>query len=204
MDSKRSRIRRQSSLGALNPWEGFPGSWKGWGVVFALVLGLLSSACHTTGRSTRSTRPASVRSPGGSNRQRDTTPPGTPARPIPTQAWEREVTRWIGTPYRPGGTSHDGMDCSGFILVVYRNVAGLALPRTTAQQSQCGVSVSRASIAAGDLLFFAEPGRGIGHVGLSLGRLRFAHASVHRGVTVSRLDEPYYAARHCGSRRVLR
>ncbi|MBM3882894.1 MAG: hypothetical protein FJ387_24755, partial [Verrucomicrobia bacterium] len=114
----------------------------------------------------------------------------------------REASRWLGTPYRYGGTERSGVDCSGFTWRLYRAVAGIALPRVAAQQALCGVAVPRTALRPGDLLFFGAPRRGIQHVGLSLGGDVFVHASVSRGVTYETLRTPYYASRFAGARRV--
>ena len=69
---------------------------------------------------------------------------------------------------------------------------------------QRGVPVARAALRPGDLVFFAEPGRGVFHVGVSLGGLSLSTRSSKYGVTMSSLDEGYYARRYCGARRVSR
>jgi len=113
------------------------------------------------------------------------------------------VNPWLGVPYRYGGLDRKGIDCSGFTWQLYRSVAGITLPRSSSRQFGVGVTVSRAALRPGDLVFFSESSRGVFHVGLSLGGDEFAHASVQRGVTISSLHEAYYAARWCGSRRVI-
>ncbi len=118
--------------------------------------------------------------------------------------WQAAAESWMGTPYLYGGMDRRGIDCSGLTWLLYRNVAGVTLPRTAAAQFTVGVSVPRSALRTGDLVFFSEPGRGVFHVGLSLGGEHFAHSSVKRGVTISSLREPYYAARWCGAKRVLR
>lgn len=101
-----------------------------------------------------------------------------------------------------GGLDHGGIDCSGFTKRVCQAVAGITLPHNSAQQFAYGAVVPAAALRPGDLVFFSEAGRGIFHVGLSLGGDRFAHASTRRGVTVSSLREPWYAARFCGAKRL--
>lgn len=109
----------------------------------------------------------------------------------------REVAGWIGTPYRYGGTSHSGVDCSGFIGHVYRNVYGINLPRTTAAIASDAGRVSRRRLSEGDLVFFRTKSRWrISHAGIYLGNGYFVHASSSRGVIVSSLEEPYYSRRY--------
>lgn len=130
--------------------------------------------------------------------------PGTapPRRSVPTGTWEQEANKWLGTPHRLGGLDRGGIDCSGFTKRVCQAVAGITLPHNSAQQFACGTTVSAAALRAGDLVFFSEPGKGVFHVGLSLGGERFIHASTRRGVVVSSLREPYYAGRFCGAKRL--
>jgi cell wall-associated NlpC family hydrolase len=118
-------------------------------------------------------------------------------------AWRSAVNAWLGVPYRYGGTDRRGIDCSGFTRQLYHSVAGLDLPHNTAAQIGLGAKVARVALRPGDLVFFSEPGRGVIHVGLSLGSDQFAHASVRRGVIISSLGETYYAIRWCGARRLL-
>jgi len=128
--------------------------------------------------------------------------PAPPRRSVPPGAWEREANKWLGTPHRLGGLDRGGIDCSGFTRQVCQAVAGITLPHNSAQQFACGAPVSAAALRAGDLVFFREPGKGISHVGLSLGGERFIHASTRRGVVVSSLRETYYAGRFCGAKRL--
>lgn len=109
---------------------------------------------------------------------------------------------WVGTPYRYGGSSSEGIDCSAFVQSVFAKV-GVNLPRTSREQSETGTSVSRAAIQTGDLLFFNTSGNGVSHVGIAIGAAQFVHASTSRGVIVSSLEEEYYDSRLLFCRRVL-
>lgn len=110
--------------------------------------------------------------------------------------------RWHGTPYRWGGASRDGVDCSGFVMTVYEDLFDLSLPRTTAEQVKIGQAVLPGAFQAGDLIFFRPSGRAR-HVGLYLGAGEFAHASTSEGVTISHLDERYWREAYWTTRRVL-
>ena len=109
---------------------------------------------------------------------------------------------WHGTPYRWGGVSRDGVDCSGFVMSVYRDLFDLSLPRTTEEQVRVGQAVLPRALQAGDLVFFRPPG-GAHHVGLYLSGGEFAHASTSEGVTISHLDEAYWREAYWTTRRVL-
>ncbi len=113
---------------------------------------------------------------------------------------------WHGTPYRLGGTSKSGIDCSAFSRMVYAEVYRVELPRTVEEQEAVGKSVARSRLRPGDLVFFRTQGMGprsgSRHVGVYLGGGEFAQASGSRGVTVSRLDDPYWNERYKTARRV--
>ena len=161
----------------------------------AFLASLLLAGCGTV---------EPVRRPTPLPRQASPLPAARPPRTPPSAAtWRSAVQAWYGTPYRYGGTDRRGIDCSGFTWQLYRSVAGVTLPRTAAAQFSMGISVARTALRPGDLVFFSEPGRGIIHVGISLGGDQFGHASVQRGVTITSLREPWYAARWCGAKRVL-
>ena len=105
--------------------------------------------------------------------------------------------RQLGAPYRFGGASPEGFDCSGLVLHVH-GLAGLTVPRTAAGQSLQARPVQRADLQAGDLLFFSSRGRGreVDHVGIYAGDGRFVHAPrTGRDVGYDRLDDPWWAAR---------
>ena len=108
---------------------------------------------------------------------------------------------WLGTPYRWGGTTRRGIDCSSFVQQLMAATFELELPRTTATQVQRGERVAREDLVPGDLVFFRR--RGVRHVGVYLGAGDFIHASSSRGVTVSTMDSGYWSRYYWQSRRVL-
>lgn len=128
----------------------------------------------------------------------------SPVRPRPPEEpdsvaaeWRREVPPtvhvWKGTPYRWGGTSQRGVDCSGFSREVFRQAAAYELPRTSRSQAHIGTPVVQTQLRLGDLVFFDTLDRGhITHVGIYLGDGKFAHASSSRGVVVDKLEKRYY------------
>ncbi len=101
------------------------------------------------------------------------------------------AVRQLGVPYRFGGSTVKGFDCSGLVQFAYAS-AGKNIPRTTADQWRQMSPVTAANLEVGDLLFFKIGGR-ISHVGLYLGSRRFVHApSSGREVTIAELDSDYY------------
>ena len=108
---------------------------------------------------------------------------------------------WLGTPYRWGGTTRRGIDCSAFVQKLVRATFEIELPRTTATQVHRGVRISRVELRPGDLVFFRR--RGVRHVGVYLGGGEFIHASSSRGVTVSTMERGYWNRYYWQSRRIL-
>nr|QIH43199.1 peptidase P60 [Vibrio ziniensis] len=109
--------------------------------------------------------------------------------------------QWQGVPYRLGGSNKNGIDCSAFVQIAYRDAWQLPLPRTTRSQSQIGENIKYDAAKYGDLVFF-KTSKTTNHVGVYLGNLRFMHASTSQGVIISRLDNPYWAAKFWQFRRV--
>jgi peptidoglycan endopeptidase LytE len=101
---------------------------------------------------------------------------------------------FLGAPYRLGGTSVTGIDCSAFVKKIYQ-VFDITLPRTAYEQSHVGLRIGRSDLAEGDLLFF-NTRRSLGHVGIYIGNNEFVHASSRkRGVRIDNLSMPYFNKR---------
>jgi cell wall-associated NlpC family hydrolase len=98
----------------------------------------------------------------------------------------------VGAPYRYGGNTPRGFDCSGLVQYSYAR-AGVAIPRTTREQRRRSHAVTRRHLRPGDLLFFDQLGKRGSHVGLYLGGQRFVHAPASgKVVHVSTLSDPYW------------
>ncbi|WP_375176316.1 C40 family peptidase [Marinobacter mobilis] len=110
--------------------------------------------------------------------------------------------RYQGVPYRYGGMSARGFDCSGFIKTAYREAFGHLLPRTTGQMVVVGQAVARDQLQPGDLVFFDSNGND-GHAGIFMGDDRFIHASTSSGVRESSLNSPYWRPRYSQARRLF-
>ncbi|MGQ7957142.1 C40 family peptidase [Pseudomonas sp. SP16.1] len=113
----------------------------------------------------------------------------------------------VGTPYRYGGNTPDGgFDCSGLIGYVYRDAAGISLPRSTRELSAMrSPNVRRDALQSGDLVFFATSGgRGVSHAGIYVGDGRFVHAPSSGGtVRLDSLDNSYWQRAYLDAKRVL-
>lgn len=112
----------------------------------------------------------------------------------------------VGSPYRPGGaTPETGLDCSGFVGHVFRQVAGIVLPHASLAISAVAQPLAPDDLLPGDLVFFNTLNRAFSHVGIYLGENRFVHASSSRTnrVMVSSLSDRYWRTRFDGARRVV-
>lgn len=115
-----------------------------------------------------------------------------------------EIIKYLNTPYKYGGNSTSGIDCSAFTKTVFHNVLSLDLNRSARDQFKQGIEIdNREDLKFGDLVFFNTRRRvKPGHVGIYIGDDLFAHASSRNGVIVSSMDQDYYSRRFMGGRRI--
>jgi len=107
----------------------------------------------------------------------------------------------VGAPYRYGGATPDGFDCSGLVYYAYAK-AGIRVPRTSTEQYRRALPVRVAELRAGDLLFFRLYPPKVSHVGIYAGEGRFIHApSRGKRVTTANLASPYWRERLVGAGR---
>lgn len=131
---------------------------------------------------------------------------------VPRIGWQNALVytakRLLGVPYLWGGSSPFGLDCSGFVQLVYR-MCGVVIPRDADLQADFArtTEVDLAQVQPGDLIFFAggnDPHRRtVTHVGMVVHPEHFIHSAGGVGVHITRLDEPYYRSILWGMRRVL-
>jgi len=112
----------------------------------------------------------------------------------------QSIDEWYGTPYKYGGSTKSGIDCSAFVQTVFASAFAISLPRTAREQYAVTHHISRTELKEGDLLFFNTQG-GISHVGIYLQNNKFVHASV-TGVTITDMFEPYYVRHFVAAGRV--
>lgn len=107
------------------------------------------------------------------------------------------IDDWYGTPYRLGGTTKKGIDCSAFSQFLFASVYGASIPRTAREQYKLTSRISRTDLKEGDLIFFNTRG-GVSHVGVYLQNNKFVHASTSGGVMISDIFDEYWVKKFIG------
>lgn len=171
-------------------------------ILTALAVALLLSSCHRNKRTTKS-KPTSRKEHTSTSsnthrgaeyklRAKYASTLGVQEGDIRNVSLYQFIDEWTGTPYRYGGTSKSGTDCSGFVGSLYRDVYGKSIPRTTGEISKKANKVSTSSLREGDIVFFDINGKKSSHIGVYLQNQHFVHASSSKGVIISDLQNPYY------------
>jgi len=119
-----------------------------------------------------------------------------------SMALYEEYEKWRGTPYKYGGESKNGVDCSSFVESVYYNALRVRVPRTTSQQEKSGYFVAKSKLRVGDLIIFRASYTSK-HSGIYIEKGKFMHASTKYGVTISNVNNPYWKTKYSQARRVL-
>jgi cell wall-associated NlpC family hydrolase len=152
------------------------------GIVPLATLLTLASGCATPPRNARDTVEHPVPRP-----DRELVSPG--------EALARSALGLLGVPYRFGGTTPQGFDCSGLVFYLHER-SGVIVPRTAYGQRHAAKPVVHDALAPGDLVFFRMSGRKVDHVGVYVGEGRFVHAPRRaRPVSLESLDDPFYRSR---------
>ncbi len=111
--------------------------------------------------------------------------------------------KYIGTPYKFGGTTPKAFDCSGYLQYVFQE-NGMMLPRTADEQFKLGRNAKTAELEAGDLVFFETYEKGASHCGIYLGGGKFIHASTSKGVRIDELSGDYWNTHYYGGKHIVR
>jgi cell wall-associated NlpC family hydrolase len=129
--------------------------------------------------------------------------PGAPPSPPSSGRLEKIIRSYLGTPYRYGGLSRNGIDCSGVVVLVYREFSGVSLPHSSRKLHKVGKKIPLAETKMGDLLFFRMGFSGfVDHVGICTGNGTFVHASSRLGVIESTMDDEHYRTHFVEARRL--
>ena len=121
----------------------------------------------------------------------------TPAEEVKNTKMFEFIDDWYGAPYRLGGTTKKGVDCSAFSQFLFATVYGFSIPRTAREQYNLTNRISRTELKEGDLIFFNTRG-GVSHVGVYLQNNKFVHASTSGGVMISDIFDEYWVRRFVG------
>ena len=177
-------------------------------LVSIVILNALLAACASTGAVPRPFPvPGGVPSTTGGAEPKTPNEPSAalPAAPVGSAdgySISSTALSLRGAPYRDGGETPKGFDCSGFVHYVFAQ-HGVAVPRDVRRQFQVGTRVDPTTLAPGDLVFFTTVAPGASHVGISVGGDQFVHAPSGSGtVRVDNLSAQYWANRFVGAKRV--
>ena len=123
---------------------------------------------------------------------------------VPYARLKRIADSYLGTRYKRGGMSRRGVDCSGFVCIVFKQLNGARLPRSSGKLWKLGRLISPQRARPGDFIFFRGGVFGtINHVGIYMGDNSFIHASSSSGVVYSTLEDHYYKKHFTGIRRIF-
>ncbi|MET3731842.1 C40 family peptidase [Moheibacter stercoris] len=118
----------------------------------------------------------------------------------------KEAKKFLGTPYKYGGTTKTGLDCSGLVFNSF-DAIGVKMPRISREQANLGKEIRLREVKEGDLVFFNTSGSSISHVGIvetvKNGEIFFIHSSTSKGVIISSLEETYWNKRFVKATRIL-
>ena len=148
------------------------------GLFMVLMVMLLASACSSRKITAKSTTAAAKAADAMAH--------------LKSKQLYRFITDWTGVQYRLGGLDKKGIDCSGFALLLQKDIYGKALPRRSRDQAEVIAQKSLGNLDEGDLIFFSFGGGAVDHVGVYLNNNYFVHASTTRGVVVDDLSLPAY------------
>jgi probable lipoprotein NlpC len=147
-------------------------------VIFAIALILIVASCSSRRPAVKTTAAAANMANAMAN--------------LENKQLYRFITDWTGVRYKLGGLDKSGIDCSGFALLLEKNIYSRTLPRRSRDQAEAIKEKNISQLKEGDLIFFSFGGSEVDHVGIYLNNNYFVHASTTRGVVVDDLTIPAY------------
>ncbi|HYK76984.1 MAG TPA: NlpC/P60 family protein [Daejeonella sp.] len=157
---------------------------------FLLIISVASAQAQTTTKN--QTTPAKIEDPDNLATEYFSQIMGVALSATSNLRLYQFVYDWIGTPYRLGGDTKRGIDCSGFAFQLYNKVFNTIIGSNSRNIFSMVNPVSKDDLKEGDLVFFKIKSRSITHMGVYMGNNKFAHASSSKGVMISDLDEDYW------------
>lgn len=169
-------------------------------LLYILLLPILFSSCKTRKHKLKG-QPGEIVQPAASISQKYSEMMGVGESNISNGRLYTFIDQWMGTPYRFGGLDKDGIDCSGFALLLEQQVYRINLPRMTGQQVTVIKRKYEEQLQEGDLVFFDFDGKKYSHVGIYLQNDYIVHASTKKGIMLVKLHDPvlYKYFSRCGS-----
>ena len=162
-------------------------------VLFCLGLLLLSSiytSCKSKNIITDTSKSTTKSS--GTIKERYSSLLNVKEKDIDNERLYRFIDSWIGVPYKNGGMDKKGVDCSGFTIILAKDIYNKQLPRNARSMAEDVKRKFEKDLKEGDLVFFDFDGQKFNHVGIYLQNNKFVHASTSKGVIISDLKDPWY------------
>ncbi|MBC7913525.1 MAG: C40 family peptidase [Pyrinomonadaceae bacterium] len=160
-------------------------------IIFFIACNLGLASCKSTKTLTDSSH-ARNKVIKGSLKERYAALLAVPEREIKNEKLYRFIDEWMGTPHVSGGMNKRGVDCSGFAVLLEKEIFDLNVPRTSRQMAESVKRKYEEELKEGDLVFFDFNGQKFSHVGVYLQNNRFVHVSTSKGVIVSNLKDGWY------------
>jgi lipoprotein Spr len=162
-------------------------------ILLLIILGFFTASAQNTNQTPSNSNPkAEVSDPDNLASQFFSQVMGVAISTTSNTKMYQFIYDWLGTPYRLGGDSKRGIDCSGFAYKLYDKTFNTIIGSNSRNIFSMVNPISKVDLKEGDLVFFKIHSKSISHVGVYIGDNKFAHASSSRGVMISNLDEPYW------------
>lgn len=159
-------------------------------LLMVIFIPLLYSSCKSKKIITDASKATAISS--GSIKERYASLMNVKEKDLDNEKLYRFIDNWIGVPYRNGGMDKRGVDCSGFTILLAKEIYNKPLSRTARSMADNVKRKYEKDLEEGDLVFFDFDGQKFSHVGIYLHNNKFVHASTSKGVIISDLKDPWY------------